>query len=78
MNKTRIAILALTTLLLAPAASAQSLSDGSIRVGVLTDLSGVYSELSGQGSVKAAQMAAEDFMKANRAYAGKVLSLIHI
>ncbi|NTY01274.1 ABC transporter substrate-binding protein [Deinococcus sp. JMULE3] len=72
MNKTRTAILALTALLLAPAASAQSLSDGSIKVGVLTDLSGVYSELSGQGSVKAAQMAAEDFMKANRAYAGKV------
>lgn len=72
MNKTRTAALALTALLLAPAASAQSLSDGGIKVGVLTDLSGVYSELSGQGSVKAAQMAAEDFMKANRAYAGKV------
>ncbi|AWT34453.1 hypothetical protein GCM10008956_32090 [Deinococcus arenae] len=72
MNKTRTAVLALTALLLAPAASAQSLSDGGIKVGVLTDLSGVYSELSGQGSVKAAQMAAEDFMKANRAYAGKV------
>ncbi|ALW87821.1 ABC transporter substrate-binding protein [Deinococcus actinosclerus] len=72
MNKTRTAILALTALLLTPAASAQSLSDGGIKVGVLTDLSGVYSELSGQGSVKAAQMAAEDFMKANRAYAGKV------
>ncbi|UBV42824.1 ABC transporter substrate-binding protein [Deinococcus taeanensis] len=72
MLKIRTPLMALTALLLAPAASAQSLSDGGIKVGVLTDLSGVYSELAGQGSVKAAQLAAEDFMKANRAYAGKV------
>ena len=65
----------LTALLLTTALSsthAQTLSDNGIKVGVLTDLSGVYSELSGQGSVKAAQMAADDFMKANKAYAGKV------
>ncbi|AFZ66625.1 ABC transporter substrate-binding protein [Deinococcus peraridilitoris] len=60
------------TLALASVAGAQQLSDGAIRIGVLNDLSGVYSELSGQGSVRAAQMAAEDFMKANPAYAGKV------
>ncbi|WP_412027231.1 ABC transporter substrate-binding protein [Deinococcus yunweiensis] len=71
MNKTTCALLTLA-LSLPTAAHAQTLSGGSIRVGVLTDLSGVYSELSGQGSVKAAQLAAEDFMKANKAYAGKV------
>lgn len=71
MNKTICALLTLA-LSLPTAAHAQTLSGGSIRVGVLTDLSGVYSELSGQGSVKAAQLAAEDFMKANKAYAGKV------
>ncbi|PNY81583.1 ABC transporter substrate-binding protein [Deinococcus koreensis] len=73
MNKTKLtALLATAALGTLGAAQAQTLSDGAIRVGVLTDLSGVYSELAGQGSVKAAQMAAEDFMKANKAYAGKV------
>jgi len=59
-------------LMTAALAGAQKLSDGSIKVAVITDLSGVYSELAGPGSVKAAQMAADDFMRANKAYAGKV------
>ena len=33
----------------------------SINLGVLTDMNGVYSELSGEGSVEAARMAVEDF-----------------
>jgi len=36
-------------------------SDGKIKIGVLTDLSGAYSDLAGQGSVEAAKMAVEDF-----------------
>ncbi|WP_234009131.1 hypothetical protein [Deinococcus sp. NW-56] len=48
------------------------LSDNVVRVGVLTDLSGVYSELSGQGSVRAAQLAAQDFMAANPSFCNKV------
>ena len=53
---------ALALLLLAmPAARAQGL-DGPIRIGVLNDASGPYADLSGKGSVVAAQMAAEDFM----------------
>lgn len=50
------AALALT----ATAAHAQY-SDNKIKIGVLTDLSGTYSDLAGQGSVVAAQMAVEDF-----------------
>jgi branched-chain amino acid transport system substrate-binding protein len=38
------------------AAHAQN-SDGTIKIGVLNDMSGLYSDLSGQGSVAAAQMA---------------------
>ncbi|WPB55440.1 ABC transporter substrate-binding protein [Xylophilus sp. GOD-11R] len=37
------------------------LSDGRVRFGVLTDMSGVYSDLAGPGSLLAAQMAVEDF-----------------
>ena len=36
-------------------------TDNVVRVGVLTDLSGLYSDIGGQGSVIAANMAAEDF-----------------
>jgi len=40
---------------------AQGISDDIVRIGVLTDLSGVYSEGSGTGAVRAAQMAVADF-----------------
>src|SRR6267142_135962 len=61
----------LCVLLAAGAASAQY-SAGGIKVGLLTDMNGVYSALSGPGSQKAAEMAADDFMKANKDFAGKV------
>ncbi|HWG78122.1 MAG TPA: ABC transporter substrate-binding protein [Stellaceae bacterium] len=50
------AILLLTT----PTASAQ-ISDDVVKIGVLTDLSGPASDATGDGSVLAAQLAAEDF-----------------
>ncbi len=52
----------LGTVLLAAAAWAGSgISDGVIRIGVLNDMSGTYSDLAGPGSVVAAKMAVEDF-----------------
>ncbi len=41
--------------------SAAGLSEGVLKVGVLTDMSGVYSDLCGPGSAAAAQMAIDDF-----------------
>ncbi len=49
---------AASALLLAGAASA---ADAPIKIGVLTDLSSLYADPTGQGSVAAAKMAAEDF-----------------
>ena len=45
------------------AASAQQgkVSDGVVKIGVLTDMSGLYSDLGGKGSAIAAQMAVDDF-----------------
>ena len=43
------------------AAQAVKLSDGVLKIGILTDLSGTYSDLSGAGSITAAKMAIEDF-----------------
>ncbi len=64
-------ILASVLAFAAGAAHAQYSND-VIKIGVLTDLNGVYSALAGPGSVKAAEMAAEDFMKAHKQFAGKV------
>ena len=55
-----LCIAALGALMLATPAVAQSTS-APLRIGVLNDQSGIYADLSGQGSVIAARMAVEDF-----------------
>ncbi|MCR6632507.1 MAG: ABC transporter substrate-binding protein [Magnetospirillum sp.] len=52
---------AVTALALSAGTAQAQLSDNKVKIGVLTDLSGTYSDLAGQGSVVAAQMAIEDF-----------------
>ena len=47
--------------LVAAAAQAQ-ISDGVVKIGVLTDLSGLYSDVAGPGAVIATKMAVEDFL----------------
>jgi branched-chain amino acid transport system substrate-binding protein len=42
---------------------AKSAADPTIRIGVLTDMTGTYADLTGPGSVLAAQMAIDDFRK---------------
>jgi branched-chain amino acid transport system substrate-binding protein len=61
--KPTIALRIAFALLLAGAAGSASAqtADRSVRVGVLNDMSGIYSDASGKGSVVAAQMAIEDF-----------------
>lgn len=54
---------ALTLALGSTVMAAEKLSDNEVRIGVLTDLSSVYADASGQGSVVAAQLAIEDFVK---------------
>jgi branched-chain amino acid transport system substrate-binding protein len=49
------------------------ISDNVVRIGVLTDMEGGFSELSGKGSVLAAQMAAEDY---GGTVAGKKIEII--
>src|SRR5512139_633271 len=48
-------------------------SDGVVKIGVLTDMTGYYSDLSGPGSVLAAQMAIDDF---GGKVAGKPIKLV--
>jgi branched-chain amino acid transport system substrate-binding protein len=57
---TGIAAALFAAALSAPGAAAQSQS-GPVKIGVLTDMSSLYADIGGQGSVEAARMAAEDF-----------------
>lgn len=49
----------------------------SVKLGVLNDRSGVYSDLTGEGSVIAARMAVEDFKAAEKGIKVEVLSADH-
>ncbi len=54
--------LALAASLVGGAASAE-ISDNVVRVGVLNDISGIFQDTNGMGSVEAARMAAEDLCR---------------
>jgi branched-chain amino acid transport system substrate-binding protein len=53
--------LALCAMLLASSPGRAQISDNVVRLGVLTDMSGIYSDNSGVGTVLATQMAVDDF-----------------
>ena len=62
MKKTMIAKLVAASLVAGlGTAQAAGVSDNEVRIGVLTDLSGIYSAIEGPGAVTAAQMAVKDF-----------------
>jgi len=46
---------------------AAQISDGIVKIGVLNDMSGLYADIAGPGSVVAAKMAVEDFQKTSKA-----------
>lgn len=63
---------------LAFGASAQAqVSDGVIKIGVLTDMSSLYTDLSGSGSVLAARQAVEDFGAARKGLKVEIVSADH-
>ncbi|MBR0839281.1 ABC transporter substrate-binding protein [Bradyrhizobium liaoningense] len=60
MNTKSIASLLLTTALTFAAAGVASAQDKTVKIGALSDQSGLYADLGGPGSTLAAQMAVED------------------
>lgn len=58
-----------------PPLQAQAASGDAVRIGVLTDLSGVYSDISGPGSVAAARLAVADFAK-DRKVLGRPIEIV--
>jgi branched-chain amino acid transport system substrate-binding protein len=70
------ALFAASFVLGATAAHAQ-ISDGIIKIGVLNDMSGLYADLTGPGSVVAAQMAVEDFGAAQKGMKVEIIGADH-
>ena len=52
-------------------------TDGTIKIGVMNDMSGTYADLSGQGSVVAARMAVEDFGAARKGMKVEIVGADH-
>src|ERR671930_1781931 len=71
-----ISLTALAVALGCGAAQAQY-TDGTIKIGVMNDMSGTYSDLSGQGSVIAARMAVEDFGAAAKGMKVEIVGADH-
>lgn len=65
MKLKHIAQAAALSALIVGTAQAQ-VSDGVVKIGVLTDLSGTYSDLAGKGAVLATKMAIDDFVAAEK------------
>jgi len=69
-------MIAATAMGLATSAHAE-MTGGSVKIGVLTDLSGTYSDLSGAGSVWAAKKAVEDYIKDHPGVKAEVVQADH-
>src|SRR5919112_775250 len=71
----------LKTLLLATAlaglAAGAAQAQVNVKIGVLNDRSGLYSDLTGEGSVVAARMAVEDFKAADKGIKVDIISADH-
>ena len=62
LRKTALAAACCSALVGMAAPAAAQISDNVVKIGVLTDLSGTYSDIAGTGAVIATKMAVEDFI----------------
>tara|TARA_R110002124_G_scaffold228417_1_gene393772 strand:- start:2481 stop:3680 length:1200 start_codon:yes stop_codon:yes gene_type:complete len=69
--------LAISTAAMAAVIGAPALANIEVKLGVLNDRSGVYADLSGEGSVVAARMAVEDFKAADKGMNVEIISADH-
>jgi len=58
-------------------ATAPAFAQTAVKIGVLNDRSGIYADLSGEGSVIAAKMAVEDFGAADKGITVEIISADH-
>ncbi|MDH2352596.1 ABC transporter substrate-binding protein [Bradyrhizobium sp. SSUT112] len=73
----RVLTLLIMAAFAAPQMANADVSDKVVRIGVLTDMSGLYQDTNGSGSVEAARMAAEDFESAHKGIKVEVIFADH-
>jgi branched-chain amino acid transport system substrate-binding protein len=74
--KRLLSLVALPVALACGAAQAQY-TDGVVKIGVMTDMSGLYADITGPGSVVAARLAVEDFGAAAKGMKVEILAADH-
>ena len=77
MKRKLLSTLVSAAFVLGSGAAQAQISDGVIKIGVLNDMSGLYADLSGMGSVLAARMAVEDFGAAAKGMKVEIVSADH-
>src|SRR5688572_13915205 len=78
MNHKLLSTLAAAALAALGTSAAQAqVSDGVIKIGVLNDMSGLYADIAGPGSVIAARLAVEDFGAAKKGIKVEIVSADH-
>src|SRR5437773_660319 len=71
-------IIAAASLACAASLAQAQISDGVVKIGVLSDMSSLYSDIAGSGSTVAARMAVEDFGAARKGMKVEILSADHL
>ncbi len=77
MKRKLLSTLVAATFACAAGAAQAQISDGVIKIGVLNDMSGLYADIAGPGSVVAAKMAVEDFGAARKGMKVEIVSADH-
>jgi branched-chain amino acid transport system substrate-binding protein len=76
--KTALGAVAVAAVAALGAGGAQAqISDGVIKIGVMNDMSGLYADIAGPGSVTAAKMAVEDFGAARKGMKVEIIGADH-
>ncbi|NBO97004.1 MAG: ABC transporter permease, partial [Betaproteobacteria bacterium] len=64
-HKLKLGLLAAAIAGIGATSSQAQISDGMVKIGVMNDMSGLYADITGPGSLIAARMAVEDYIKAS-------------
>ena len=75
--KRKLTAIAAAALASAAGLAQAQISDGVIKIGVMNDMSGLYADIAGPGSVTAARMAVEDFGAARKGMKVEIVSADH-
>jgi branched-chain amino acid transport system substrate-binding protein len=77
MNRTLLSTFVAAAFTFGATGATAQISDGVIKIGVMNDMSGLYADLTGPGSVIAARMAVEDFGAARKGMKVEVIGADH-